>query len=76
VEIRSEQNGRHAELDSMTEFEELNRIESAIENKCKPELQWADAYCAMKVQNATRKDHLKYWQRLGQSVRGVLADLE
>ena len=64
------------ESDGITELEELERIESAIENKTKPELQWAIEYCRMKVQKATRKDHLKYWQRLGQSVRGVLADLE
>jgi len=55
---------------------ELERIKSAIEQKIKPELQWAIAYCKKKVQNATRKDRLKYWHRLGQSVRGVLADLE
>ena len=65
-----------SESDGTTEFEELERIESAIENKSRPELQWAEAYCTMKVQNATRRDHVKYWQRLGQSVRGALADLE
>ena len=43
----------------MTEFEELERIESAIESKNNPELQWAIEYCKMKVQNATRKDRLK-----------------
>ena len=64
------------ESDGITEFEELERIESAIENKTKLELQWAIEYCRMKVQKATRKDHLKYWQRLGQSVRGILAGFE
>lgn len=59
-----------------TEFEELKRIESAIENKSKLELHWAIAYCPMKVQNATRRDYLKYWHRLRQSVCGALADLE
>jgi hypothetical protein len=59
-----------------TESEALERIESAIEQKVEPELQWALLYCATKVRNTTRKDRLKYWHRLGQSVRGVLADLE
>jgi hypothetical protein len=63
------------ESDGTSEFDELDRIEAAIETKTKPELQWAIEYCRMKVQKATRKDQLKYWQRLGQSVRGVLADL-
>jgi hypothetical protein len=27
-------------------------------------------------ESATRMDHLKYWHRLGQTVRGTLADLE
>ena len=58
------------------EAEALERIEAAIEQKIRSELEWADAYCAMKVQNTSRKDRLKYWHRLGQSVRGVLADLE
>ena len=42
-----------SESDGTTEFEELERIESAIENKIQPELHWAIAYCTMKVQNAT-----------------------
>jgi len=58
------------------ESEALERIESAIEQKIEPELQWAISYCARKVQNTTRRDRLKYWHRLGQRVRGVLADLE
>jgi hypothetical protein len=60
----------------MTEFEELERIESAIENKNKPELQWAIEYCKMKVQNATTKDRLKYWHSLEKTVRGVFEDLD
>jgi len=58
------------------ESEASERIESAIEQKVELELRWAISYCALKVQNTTRKDRLKYWHRLGQSVRGVLADLE
>ena len=58
------------------EAEALERIEAAMEQKVEPELQWAISYCVLKVQNTTRKDRLKYWHRLGQSVRGVLADLE
>ena len=58
------------------EAEALERIEAAMEQKVEPELQWAISYCVLKVQNTTRKDRLKYWHRLGQSVRGMLADLE
>ncbi len=58
------------------ESEALERIESAIEQKAEPELQWALKYCATKVRNTTRKDRLKCWHRLGQSVRSVLADLK
>jgi len=53
----------------MTRFNELKRIESAIEHRDQPELRWAAGYCAMRLRIATRKDHQKYWRRIQRAVQ-------
>jgi hypothetical protein len=58
----------------MTRFKELERIESAIEHKNEPELQWAISYCKMRLQLARRKDHEKYWRAIEKKVNDALAD--
>lgn len=56
----------------MTRFNELKRIESAIEHRDKPALEWATGYCKMRLQIARRKDHQQYWRRMGQKVQEAL----
>jgi hypothetical protein len=56
----------------MTRFKELRRIEAAIKHRNSPELQWAVAYCQMRLQIATRKDHQKHWHQLEAKVRQAL----
>lgn len=57
----------------MSRFKELRRVESAIKNNDKVDLGWADTYCAMRIQTATRKDHQKYWRGIQRDVREALA---
>jgi hypothetical protein len=47
----------------MTRFKEKRRIDAAIGNRDVPELKWAQAYCRMRINLASRKDHLKTWQQ-------------
>ena len=59
----------------MTRFKELQRIEAAIEHRSEPELRWADAYCKMRLQIATRRDHKKTWRNIQQKVQSAIEDL-
>jgi hypothetical protein len=56
----------------MTRFKELQRIEAAIEQKNKADLQWALGYCKMRLKIATRKDHREQWSQLERKVRQSL----
>ena len=58
----------------MTRFKELRRIEAAVEHRNRPELQWAAAYCKMRLQIAIRKDHQKYWRDIEENVKQAMAD--
>jgi hypothetical protein len=58
----------------MTRFKELRRIDSAVKHKNKAELEWALAYCKMRLQLASRKDHTKYWRGLEARVLEALKD--
>jgi hypothetical protein len=60
----------------MSRFKELKRIEAAIKNSDKADLGWAESYCAMRIQIATRKDHQKYWREIQQNVRKAAAESE
>ena len=57
----------------MTRFKELKRIEEAIAHN-KADLPWALGYCRMRIQIATRKDHLKHWKKLEEKVRKAMVD--
>jgi len=57
----------------MSRFKELNRIDDAIKNANKAELEWADSYCRMRLQIATLKDHQKFWRNLQRDVSKALA---
>jgi len=48
---------------AMTRFKELARIQAAIKHKDESELRWADWYCRMRQQVATRKYHTQYCDR-------------
>jgi hypothetical protein len=56
----------------MTRFKELKRIEAAIQYRNKAELEWALAYCRMRLGIAPRKDHQKHWQQLANKVRKAM----
>jgi hypothetical protein len=53
----------------MASFRVLTRIEKAIKNSDKKVLDWADFYCAMRLQISKPGDHQAYWQGLLQEVR-------
>jgi hypothetical protein len=59
----------------MTRFNELKRIEAALEHKDQAALQWALGYCTMRIKIATRKEHVKHWRKLENKVRAALAAL-
>jgi hypothetical protein len=56
----------------MTRFEELSRIQAAIEHGDEPELGWALEYCQMRLRIATRKDQAKYWRGIGRDVTNAV----
>ncbi|HYG98959.1 MAG TPA: hypothetical protein VD837_07495 [Terriglobales bacterium] len=59
----------------MTRFNELARIEAAIEHRNEPELRWAESYCRMRLSIVSRKEHAKYWRNLERKVANVLREL-
>lgn len=58
----------------MTRFKELSRIEAAIKNRNKSELDWALSYCTMRLGLAADKQHIKHWHRLEESVLQALEE--
>ncbi len=60
----------------MSRFKELRRIESAIKNNDKAQLEWATSYCKMRIGIAVRKDHQKYWHDILEKVGKSLASLD
>jgi hypothetical protein len=52
----------------MTRFKELARIEAAIQQQNKSDLQWALNYCRMRVSISARKEHLDYWKKIEKDV--------
>jgi len=59
----------------MTRFKELARIQSAIKHKNVAELRWASGYCNMRVQIATRRDHVKHWRAMERKISDALRNL-
>lgn len=51
----------------VTRFNELRRIEAAIEHRNKAELQWALEYCRTRLGTAPRNDHQKHWRQFASS---------
>ena len=60
----------------MTRFKELRRIEAAIEHENEGELEWALAYCQMRIKVAaqvhTMRKQGKYWRQMESKVRSAL----
>ena len=56
----------------MSRFKEGKRITSALESKNSAELKWAQGYCRMRIEIATRKDHSKHWSALLRKVESAL----
>lgn len=59
----------------MSRFKELNRIQAAIKNADKPELDWALSYCRLRLDLASRKDHATHWRKLEKEVSAALESL-
>jgi hypothetical protein len=60
----------------MTRFKELRRIEIALEHGNEAELQWALAYCQMRIKVAAKVYTMikqeKYWHQMDGKVRSAL----
>ena len=56
----------------MTRFNELKRIEAAIQHNNVADLNWAVDYCKMRLNIATRKEHKKYWKGIAEKVNKAL----
>jgi hypothetical protein len=52
----------------MTRFNELARIEAAIEHHNEGDLRWALGYCKMRLSISVRKEHIKYWKQIENNV--------
>lgn len=52
----------------MTRFEELKRIQAAIQNCNEAELKWADDYCQMQVREAAQTGQKSYWKGIQRDV--------
>jgi len=53
----------------MSRFKVLTRIEVAMKSSNRNVLEWADFYCAMRVEISTTDEHQNYWRSLLQEVR-------
>jgi hypothetical protein len=60
---------------AVTRFNELARIQNALKHRGVADLQWALAYCEMRLRIATRKDHIEYWRKLESQVRTAISTL-
>jgi len=58
----------------MTRFSELKRIEKAIKNNDKEELEWSLRCSKMRISIATTKEHIKYWRKVSNKVSNALDD--
>jgi hypothetical protein len=54
----------------------LKRIEAAIKHKDQAALLWALGYCTIRIEIATRKEHLKHWRKIESKVRSALQAVE
>jgi hypothetical protein len=68
-------NGKQ-DIQHMTRFKKLRRIEAAIQNGNKDELNWAIQYCRMRLKIVTMKTHEKHWQKLIQKLKTTLEKIE
>lgn len=59
----------------MTRFKELRRIERAIEERNKSELEWAQGYARMRVETASMKQHLKSWRKHLNDIEAALEEI-
>ena len=59
----------------MTRFNELKRIQAAIQHRNESELRWADDYCRMRVRLAVLSKHKSYWKRIQRDIDRALQQL-
>ncbi len=60
----------------MSRSKELNRIENAIKNGNKPELDWALNYAEMRFGLATMKEHEKHWRKILKRINQAIEQVE
>ena len=60
----------------VTRFKELRRIERAIENLDRVDLEWAAQYCQLRLTLVRREQHGAMWRRIEKRVREALQQIE
>ena len=60
----------------MTRFKELRRIERAIENRDRVDLEWAAQYCQLRLTLLRSKQSDSAWRRVEKRVRKALQQIE
>ncbi|HEY0307693.1 MAG TPA: hypothetical protein VGB94_05995 [Acidobacteriaceae bacterium] len=59
----------------MSRFQELNRINAAIEHENDRELQWARSYVQMRLSIGGRKAATQHWLRIQRNIEKTLAKM-
>lgn len=60
----------------MTRFKELRRIERAIENLDRADLEWSAQYCRLRLSFIRTKQGGTLWRRLAKQVEDALRQIE
>jgi hypothetical protein len=58
----------------MIKISDIRRIELAVQQKDRMELQWAATYCKMRLNLASGSHHVKYWGLFGRMVSEAIAE--
>ena len=59
----------------MSRFKVGERIERALQSGVVAELDWAERYCASRLEDSTLKQHENHWRALLTRVRDKLAEV-
>jgi len=60
----------------MTRFQELRRIERAIENLDRPDLEWSAQYCRLRLSLTRTKQGAAWWRHVAKQVEDALKQIE
>lgn len=59
----------------MTRYKYLRRLERAIDNSHRDDLEWAASWCQQRLAAATMKHHQNHWRKLARRVDDALEQL-